>query len=507
MGGERVAAGVDILNRAGIPTFAFPDDAARAFCDMGRFADNLRALYETPVPQDRRRRSSRPRCDAIIDGARAEGSDAARRGGSQGGARQLRHPGRADARGRATRRRRSRRRARSASRSRSSSGRASITHKTDVGGVKLGLADDAGRGARVRRHPRGRRSRRAGARRLPRRHRAADGRSQRGPRADPGQHRRSAARAGAAVRRGRRAGRGVARSRAGAAAADDDAGAPADRRDADRARAARRSRPAARRSRRRSRRCSCASAIWSPSSAGSARSTSTRCWRRRTASSRWTRASSCTIPALRDAELPRPAIRPYPTEYVWTEASRDGTPVHDPADPPRRRAADGRVSRDALRGERPAALHARVQARSADGARAADPGLLRRLRPRDGAGRGGRTPPRAGARSPRWVACSRDRDGAQRRRVRAAGRRSVAAARDRPRAAAPPRRGRAPRADDPRLRRHPASPTSGCSACATSSASRWTRMPDAGVIPAVLELGSPAGPVIASKNERHRRLR
>ena len=49
MGGNLVAPGVDILNRAGIPTFAFPDDAARTFCDMWRYADNLRGLYETPM--------------------------------------------------------------------------------------------------------------------------------------------------------------------------------------------------------------------------------------------------------------------------------------------------------------------------------------------------------------------------------------------------------------------------------------------------------------------------
>jgi acetyltransferase len=30
--------------------------------------------------------------------------------------------------------------------------------------------------------------------------------------------------------------------------------------------------------------------------------------------------------AMVDAELPRPAIRPYPTEYVWPETARDGAP-------------------------------------------------------------------------------------------------------------------------------------------------------------------------------------
>jgi acetyltransferase len=72
MGGAGVAAGVEILGRAGIPTFAFPDDAARTFCHMWRYADNLRGLYETPV-----RRSDgdlRPgETRALIDAARAQG--------------------------------------------------------------------------------------------------------------------------------------------------------------------------------------------------------------------------------------------------------------------------------------------------------------------------------------------------------------------------------------------------------------------------------------------------
>ena len=49
MGGPDVAAGVDILNRAGIPTFPFPDTAAKLFCYMWRYSYNLRGLYETPV--------------------------------------------------------------------------------------------------------------------------------------------------------------------------------------------------------------------------------------------------------------------------------------------------------------------------------------------------------------------------------------------------------------------------------------------------------------------------
>jgi acetyltransferase len=50
MGGKDVAEGEQILNRAGVPTFPYPDTAARVFSSMWRYAENLRALYETPVP-------------------------------------------------------------------------------------------------------------------------------------------------------------------------------------------------------------------------------------------------------------------------------------------------------------------------------------------------------------------------------------------------------------------------------------------------------------------------
>jgi len=49
MGGTEVTAGTDILNRSGIPTFQFPDTAARVFCSMWRYSYVLKGLYETPV--------------------------------------------------------------------------------------------------------------------------------------------------------------------------------------------------------------------------------------------------------------------------------------------------------------------------------------------------------------------------------------------------------------------------------------------------------------------------
>ena len=52
MGGAEVAAGEQILNQAGIPTFQFPDSAVRAFNYMWKYTYNLKGLYETPtLPQ------------------------------------------------------------------------------------------------------------------------------------------------------------------------------------------------------------------------------------------------------------------------------------------------------------------------------------------------------------------------------------------------------------------------------------------------------------------------
>jgi acetyltransferase len=48
MGGVDVAAGEAILNHANIPTFPYPDTAARAFNYMWQYSYNLKGLYETP---------------------------------------------------------------------------------------------------------------------------------------------------------------------------------------------------------------------------------------------------------------------------------------------------------------------------------------------------------------------------------------------------------------------------------------------------------------------------
>src|SRR5512136_1256400 len=48
MGGKDVAAGEAVLNRANIPTFPYPDTAARMFDYMVRYSENQHLLYETP---------------------------------------------------------------------------------------------------------------------------------------------------------------------------------------------------------------------------------------------------------------------------------------------------------------------------------------------------------------------------------------------------------------------------------------------------------------------------
>jgi acetyltransferase len=75
MGGNSVAAGEAGLNSAGIPTFSFPDTAARTFTYMWRYTYNLRGLYETPTLSERSEmeNASREQVEQIIQKARGQG--------------------------------------------------------------------------------------------------------------------------------------------------------------------------------------------------------------------------------------------------------------------------------------------------------------------------------------------------------------------------------------------------------------------------------------------------
>jgi acetyltransferase len=73
MGGNSIAAGEAELNAAGIPTFSYPDTAARAFTYMWRYTYNLRGLYETPALTENSELedSAREQIARIIENARS----------------------------------------------------------------------------------------------------------------------------------------------------------------------------------------------------------------------------------------------------------------------------------------------------------------------------------------------------------------------------------------------------------------------------------------------------
>ncbi|HPT25896.1 MAG TPA: bifunctional acetate--CoA ligase family protein/GNAT family N-acetyltransferase [Bryobacteraceae bacterium] len=73
MGGTDVAAGERILNSAGIPTYAYPDTAARLFNYMWRYARNVNALYETPRYGGVNEAADRAGAEAIIEKVRKTG--------------------------------------------------------------------------------------------------------------------------------------------------------------------------------------------------------------------------------------------------------------------------------------------------------------------------------------------------------------------------------------------------------------------------------------------------
>ncbi len=282
MGGVDVAAGEEILNRANIPTFPYPDTAARAFNYMWQYSYNLKGLYETPaMPEDSADWTpDRKLVEDIVSRVRAAGrtiltefeskqvlaaygipiaatfvaTDAAAAVKAAGADRL---PGGAEAvLGNHHAQDRCRRRA----------------------------AEPGQRGSRGARLPRHRKIRRGKGRRpaFPGRHRPADDQAEGRLRADHRLQPRPAVRPGAAVRHRRPAGRGLQGPRPGAAAAQHHAGAAHDGADQNLQGSQRRARPQAGGYWRRSKCSWCGSARWWPSSAGSRKSTSTRCWPRPT---------------------------------------------------------------------------------------------------------------------------------------------------------------------------------------------------------------------------------
>src|SRR5215208_4451313 len=75
MGGNDVAPGEAILNKANIPAFPYPDTAARVFDYMAHYSENLRSLYETPMPvgEGAQGQLDRECAESVIKAARASG--------------------------------------------------------------------------------------------------------------------------------------------------------------------------------------------------------------------------------------------------------------------------------------------------------------------------------------------------------------------------------------------------------------------------------------------------
>ena len=72
MGAGAVRGGEDVLNAAHVPTFAYPDTAARVFDYMWDYSANLKSLYETPQLAETEA-ADRDKARGLIDNARAAG--------------------------------------------------------------------------------------------------------------------------------------------------------------------------------------------------------------------------------------------------------------------------------------------------------------------------------------------------------------------------------------------------------------------------------------------------
>ncbi len=75
MGGQDIAAGEALLNQARIPTYDYPDSAARVYQAMWRYSANIDALYETPegFDADDPHTADRTRASELVAAIRAKG--------------------------------------------------------------------------------------------------------------------------------------------------------------------------------------------------------------------------------------------------------------------------------------------------------------------------------------------------------------------------------------------------------------------------------------------------
>ncbi|MEQ8755247.1 MAG: bifunctional acetate--CoA ligase family protein/GNAT family N-acetyltransferase [Coleofasciculus sp. G1-WW12-02] len=74
MGGSETKTGETLLNRASIPTYPYPDDAARLFNLMWQYSYNLSGIYETPIlPSSEETAPDRACAQQMIETARKAG--------------------------------------------------------------------------------------------------------------------------------------------------------------------------------------------------------------------------------------------------------------------------------------------------------------------------------------------------------------------------------------------------------------------------------------------------
>ena len=376
MGGDEVAAGVLILNRAGIPSFPYPDTAARAFNNMWRYSQNLRSLYETPeLAGAEDGGTDRAGAKDLIASVLASGRTLLTEAESKQLLESYRIPTVS---------------ARVATTAEQAVALAeelgypvvlklnsrTITHKTDVGGVQLNLIN-----SRIVR-----RAFRAIERSVSR-HVGAEhflGVTVQpmirhdGYELDHRQQPGSAVRPGAPVRRGRAIARTVQGQRVGPAAAEHDAGAADDGAHPDLPGLAGGPRSPPRRPWR-------AGAAVGPVQRAGGRTASDQGDRHQPVAGRARAADRAGRPSdlargggrCRPAPPPRHPPLSHPVRHLVDGRGRPDH--HDPADPARGRAVAGAVPREAVRGHRLPALLPVLEAERADRPRAADPDLLHRL--------------------------------------------------------------------------------------------------------------------------------
>ena len=142
MGGSVSAEGMQILNKAGIPTYNTPEKAVRAFMHLVSYARNLEILHETPRDIPVEFTLDRQRLRGVFDTILTEGDRdpfGKRLEGVPGGLRDPGHQAAPGPHGRRGGRRGPRHRL---SRWCMKIHSPQITHKTDVGGVVLNLGSD-----------------------------------------------------------------------------------------------------------------------------------------------------------------------------------------------------------------------------------------------------------------------------------------------------------------------------------------------------------------------------